>query len=144
MLNNACSSAVSVPGSRLSICVCTFVLWVSEPMRQQCPFGPLPVALVLVEGCNKTSACASICDLYSSDFSDYDYSIHDFRYDLISFPCSPLWFLWGVFEYIFDSFEIHFVGLFSSGGKGDYLMLYKESLFQKTSPFMATIRKAKS
>ena len=26
-----------------------------QPMRQQCPFWPLPLALVLVGGCNQTS-----------------------------------------------------------------------------------------
>ena len=33
-------------------------------MCPQCPFWPLPLALVLVGGCNKTGACAFICDLY--------------------------------------------------------------------------------
>ena len=54
-------------------------------MRPQCPFWPLPLALVLVGGRNKNGACAYICDLYFmiSVIMIALFTISGIQYDLI-------------------------------------------------------------
>ena len=56
-------------------------------MRLQCPDWPLPLALVLVGVCNKTSACACICDLYFmiSVILITSFTFSGIQYDLIQF-----------------------------------------------------------
>ena len=55
-------------------------------MCQQFPFWPLPPALVLAVGCNKTGACTLICDLYFmiSAIMITIFTISGIQYDWIS------------------------------------------------------------
>ena len=58
-------------------------------MRLRCHFWPLPLALVLVGGCNKTGACAFICDWYFMIMITL-FTISGIQYDFIQFTLCPL------------------------------------------------------